>query len=146
MSFGTRKPCQWIVVCFRQRILEVHDDAVADLRADQRARHRAVVGPGRRFEAGQYLDVRHARLELDLEHVGIGVQIAWHWHRELIGPARGLADVARQLAAPRAGAGRPPALSAPAKSTILRVLSAANHHPQRFRASVCRAAADEAIG
>ncbi len=58
-----------------QRVLEVHDDAVAELGANHRARHRAVVGPRARRRAGQDLDVRDARLELDLEHVRIGIQV-----------------------------------------------------------------------
>ena len=58
-----------------QRVLEVDDDAVAELGANHRPRHRAVIGPRGRLVAGQDLDVRDAGLDLDLEHVGIGVQI-----------------------------------------------------------------------
>ena len=73
------------------------DDAVTELGANHRPRHGAVIRPRGRLEARHDFDVLDARLELDLEHVGIGVQILRNRHRELVGPARGLAHVARSL-------------------------------------------------
>ena len=67
----------------RQRVLEVHDQAIADLRAQQGARNRAVVGPCGRRPAREKLDVGNLRLELDLEHVRIRVEVRDGRQREL---------------------------------------------------------------
>ena len=108
-----------------QGVLEVDDDAVTELGANHRSRHRAVVRPRRRLEARHDFDVLDARLELDLEHVGIGVQILRNRHRELVGPARGLARRRAQPAAPAGSAARSQAVSR---------ASAGKAGPQRSRA------------
>ncbi len=53
----------------------MHDHAVADLRAQQRARELAVVRPDGRLLAGKDLELGRLRLEIHLEHVRVGIEV-----------------------------------------------------------------------
>ena len=53
----------------------MHDEAIADARADQRTGNAAVVGPGVGANAGRDLDRRDPRVQVDFDDVGIGIQI-----------------------------------------------------------------------
>ncbi len=71
----------------------MHDDAVADLTADQRPGDLAVVRPHGGLVAGQDFELGHFGLEVELEHVRIGVQVVGLWQREVVGPALRLPDL-----------------------------------------------------
>jgi hypothetical protein len=59
----------------REIVVEVYDEPLASARADERAGHRAVVGPHRRRRAGQELDLGRRGPQLDLHDVRIVVRI-----------------------------------------------------------------------
>ena len=87
---GTRRPCQLDGARPRQVVREVHDQPVADLHPDHRARNRAVVGPGVHLQSGRDLDRRHPGLEVHLEDVGVGIAVHRLGHPYAGVPARRL--------------------------------------------------------
>ena len=114
-----------------QRVLEVDDDAIAELGAHHRARHGAVIGPRRRRRAGQDLDVRDAGFELDLEHVRVGIQIR-------AGPASRARRPSPRAGSRRARLAVPSAGSAARSQPAQQRRAASQHWPQQsFPASVC---------
>ncbi len=81
----------------RQRVLEVHDHAVANLAADQRPRDLAVVCPHGGLVAGQDFELGYLGLEVEFEHVRVEVQVVGLRQREVVGPTRRLPDFVRGL-------------------------------------------------
>ncbi len=80
----------------RQGVLEVHDQALADARADQRPRNRAVVGPCQCLRARPQLDLSNPRFELDLDDRGIGIQVDGGRQRNVRIPPVGLGHIERR--------------------------------------------------
>ena len=70
----------------RQVVGEVHDDAVADVGADERSRDPAVVGPGPDRLAGRHLDIGDAGGQIDFDDRRIGIVVAGLRQLELLIP------------------------------------------------------------
>jgi len=73
---------------FIELVLEVHDQAIADARLDQRTGDAAVVGPGMHRLAVD-LHVGKLRDHVDLDDLRIGIAIGQFVELDAIGPPRG---------------------------------------------------------